>query len=294
LDGVVNLSPETNIDPVGYFFVPQWQGAGYLPELANGAARLRDWLGRDRNWVNIDVSADAELILEQGIVGRRVLVDHLHKVAAALDLSRPRRTVTIGGECSTDLLQISYLAKAWGPDMAVVWIDAHGDVNTPETSPSGTFHGMPLRTLLGEGDSEIVRALPALIDPRQVILVGVRDLDPAEDAFIRSQGLLALSAEELRADPALLADWLGRRRLTSAYLHLDVDVLDSGTFSSTGWPAPDGLHVDELIRVLAEAQRDTDIAGWSMSEYLPREPKDELAVRDLLAVLDQSIPSRHQ
>ena len=95
--------------------------------------------------------------------------------------------VTVGGDCGVELEPLAAARRKRGDRLVVVWFDAHGDLNTPESSPSGAYDGMVLRALVDRGP----RGLTAdpVVDPRRVVLAGVRDLDPAEAAFIAEAGV---------------------------------------------------------------------------------------------------------
>jgi len=111
---------------------------------------------------------------EVAVVDEDTLRDQVIVVAAEL----PERPLILGGCCCSHIGAIEGLS-ARHDDLAVVWLDAHGDLNTPDTSPSGNQWGMPLRIAIDSG----------AVDPHRVGLVGARDLDPAEEAFISIDGV---------------------------------------------------------------------------------------------------------
>ncbi|NJM05713.1 hypothetical protein HC891_05255 [Candidatus Gracilibacteria bacterium] len=142
--------------------------------------------------------------------------------------------------------------------------DAHGDFNTPATTPSGYLGGMPLAALTGRclGVVTAAAGIVQAVDEAQIALIGVRDLDPPEAAALAASAVAVLSAAELRAAPAHLDAVL--QRITSdatLYLHLDVDVLDSELLPGAVYPTPDGWQLAELAQVLkAVRQRCTPAA----------------------------------
>ena len=106
-----------------------------------------------------------------------------------LALEQERVPLVLGGDHSVAMGTLGGLARPWRG--GVLWIDAHGDLNTPETSPSGNVHGMPLAAALGLGDERFDErrlALPA-VDPERVALIGLRSLDPGERERIRELGI---------------------------------------------------------------------------------------------------------
>lgn len=149
----------------------------------------------------------------------------------------------------------------------MVWFDAHADVQVPETSPSGDLHGMPLRLLLGEGVGALKRFLPAFLRPEQVVLAGVRALDPPEEAFVSRRQLRRVSAAQLNEDPELMARALRGAGARRVYLHVEVDVLDPNEFASLGWPAPGGVTAAALEQALGALHREVRVVGGGLTEY---------------------------
>ncbi len=158
--------------------------------------------------------------------------------------------VVLGGDHSVAIGTLSGLAAASGQCGGLIWIDAHGDLNRPETSPSGNVHGMPLAAALGlagESLSHPRLALPA-VDPARVALVGVRELDPDERTLVRSTGVRVYTMSEIdrigieRAVTESLARVAG-----SGFVHvsLDMDALDPEVAPGVGTPVRGGLTYRE-------------------------------------------------
>ena len=158
-------------------------------------------------------------------------------LALAADL--PERPLVLGGDCCSHVGAVEGLAARQGR-LAVVWLDAHGDLNTPESSPSGNQWGMPLRMLLDSG----------AIDAGDVALVGARNLDPPEEAFIR--------ASELHVGEEGIAKALDG--VGCAYVALDVDVLEPSELS-VFMPEPGGPSRQEVERILRDVAAQTKVLG---------------------------------
>jgi arginase len=139
----------------------------------------------------------------------------------------PDRPLVLGGCCCAHVGAVRELARRHGR-VAVVWIDAHGDLNTPASSPSGNAWGMPLRMLLDAGD----------VDPKDVTLLGARSLDPPEEAFIEEAGI--------RRELGHLQD--------NVYVALDLDVVEPPQLD-VFMPEPGGLSVAEIEQLLASFPR---------------------------------------
>lgn len=158
-------------------------------------------------------------------------------LALAADL--PERPLVLGGDCCSHVGAVEGLAARQGR-LAVVWLDAHGDLNTPESSPSGNQWGMPLRMLLDSG----------AVDAGDVALVGARNLDPPEEEFI---GASKLHVGEAGIAKAL--DGVG-----CAYVALDVDVLEPSELS-VFMPEPDGPSRQEVERILRDVAAQAKVLG---------------------------------
>ena len=155
----------------------------------------------------------------------------------------PERPVVLGGCCCTHVGAARGLARRHGR-IAVVWFDAHGDLNTPETSPSGNLWGMPYRILLDAGDVAVEDAA----------LLGARNLDPPEDEFIERVGLSTAAAE---LDQVL--DGVG-----GVYIALDCDVLDP-TEIACFMPEPDGPTVEEVFGLIERIAGRVPVVGIGFS-----------------------------
>jgi arginase len=155
------------------------------------------------------------------------------------------------------------------PDVRVLWLDAHGDFNSPDTTPSGFLGGMCLAAACGRWDAGFEPAL----EPSRVLMCGVRDLDPGERVLVETAGVPV-------ARPAEVADALRGARV---YVHLDLDVLDPSILPSQ-FPVDHGLSDTGLRTLLAELQSDADVVGLEVTAFEAPEDADERARRtDLVA-----------
>jgi len=151
----------------------------------------------------------------------------LEEQIVALGRELPERPLVLGGCCCSHVGAVRELARRHGR-IGVVWLDAHGDLNTPESSPSGNQWGMPLRMLIDGGD----------VDPGDVTLLGARNLDPPEVEFIAEAGI----RQELTELPERI------------YVALDCDVIEPGELD-VFMPEPDGIGLDDLETLLASLPR---------------------------------------
>ncbi len=248
--------------------IPQWQGsaATHPRRLAEGAHRLSALLpAARRTVVDIDPRPGQD---RHGVHHLDALTRSLEATRAALGRSGEGPLLAVGGDCGIELAPVAHAVARHGDGLAVVWFDAHADLNTPGTSPSGGFHGMVLRTLLGQGPSQLLPRPELRLSTRQIVLAGVRALDPAERDFIKSEGIRALSVQALR-EPSHLVSAVADTGATHVYIHLDLDVLDPQHFPSLSCPEPDGLHPDQLRTALRVLTKRFNVAGMGITEYAP-------------------------
>jgi arginase len=169
--------------------------------------------------------------------------DSLDEQTLAVAIDLPERPLVLGGCCCSHIGAVESLAARNGR-IALVWLDAHGDLNTPESSPSGNLWGMPLRMILDSG----------AVDPQDTILLGARNLDPPEGEYAASIGL--------RTDPAELAQAV--EGTEGAYVALDVDSLEPGEIHPF-MPEPGGLSLDEVEALLKRMCERTPVLGAGFS-----------------------------
>jgi len=184
--------------------------------------------------------------------------------------------VTIGGDCGVELAAISHVLDR---DAAVVWFDAHPDLNTPESSTSKAFTGMVLRTLLGDGPTALVPAAP--LDAARVVLVGARAFDPEEDAVISARGIRTIAADEVGPESIIAA--AEATGATTVYVHIDLDVLDPADIAGLGAPEPFGVRATVLVETIKALLARFPLAGAGITEFAPASP--ESAVEDLPTIL---------
>jgi arginase len=155
------------------------------------------------------------------------------------------------------------------PAARVLWLDAHGDFNTPDTTPSGFLGGMCLAAACGRWDAGFEPAL----EPSRVLMCGVRDLDPGERVLVETAGVPV-------ARPSEVVD---RLRDAPVYVHLDLDVLDPDVLPSQ-FPVPHGLSDTGLRTLLGELARDCDLVGAEITAFeAPEDPAERARRTDLVA-----------
>jgi len=259
---------------VRFLVVPQWQGspATRAMLLIDGASAIAGDLPRAATTV-LDVPVEAGESLGTGVRRLSALLRTRELVAEAMTGD----TVLIGGDCSITVAALAALPGGTD-DLAVVWCDAHADMNTPESSPSGAFSGMALRALIGEGEPQL--ALDPGVPRERVVAVGMRNLDDAEVAQV--QGLTLVSAADLESADAI-ADAVAATGAARVWVHIDVDVLDPSELAGVSDAAPFGVTTASLSAAIRRLRDRVPLAGATISGFAPRTPAD--AVDDLGALL---------
>lgn len=180
--------------------------------------------------------------------------------------------IVLGGDHAVSLGSVAH-ARSRGRT-GVLWIDAHGDLNTPESSPSGNVHGMPLAHLLGRGDPRLLAACGAepALRPEDVVLVGVRSLDPGERELAHALGLTVLTMADIdRRGMARVAEdalaVLGH--VDRLHVSLDADVLDPAVAPGVGTPVVGGLSYREAHLLMELIADDARLTGVDLVEVNP-------------------------
>jgi arginase len=197
--------------------------------------------------------------------------------AVAKAVEEGRTPIVLGGDHSIALGTLGGLASVFGPG-GVLWLDAHGDLNTPATSPTGNVHGMPLGAALGrdlESFASDAWPLPAVL-PEHVVLLGVRSLDDEERAFVNESALGVYTMSELdrRGIEPVVREALERvQGAPFVHVSLDMDVVDPEVTPGVGTPVRGGLSYREAhlaLELVAESQLMTSFEIVEVNPILDR------------------------
>ncbi len=208
------------------------------------------------------------------------------------------RPLVLGGDHAVALGTLAGLAAAAGEVGGVIWIDAHADINVPESSPSGNVHGMPLAAALGRAPEWFRHdrlTLPAL-DPSRVALVGIRSLDPAEREFLRDAGIRVFTMSDIDRIGIERAMREALDRVAGpgfVHVSLDLDALDPEVAPGVGTPVRGGLTYREAhlaCELIAEAGIAGSFEVVEANPILDRENTTALTAVELIAsALGQTI-----
>lgn len=215
------------------------------------------------------------------------LADAIRRVVRA-----ENRAWVLGGDHSCAIGTWTGIAAAQDGPLGLIWVDAHMDSHTPETSPSGAVHGMPLACLLGIGAPPLVRLggyAPKLL-PENVCVVGVRSFEPAEANLLQRLGVHVFSMDEIRRRgmTAVLAEAATRVRThTAAFgITIDLDAIDPNDAPGVGSPEPGGIAGKDLVAAVAQLSRYDELVGVEIAEFNPDRDVDGMTavlIYELLA-----------
>lgn len=236
--------------------VPQWQGSASdrAPLLAAGARRSAESLGAD-TVVTVPITEAGSQEITGGVRALDIVAANLALTGDAL-AAIDDFVITVGGDCGVDLAPIAAARGRYGDELTVLWIDAHPDVYGPGELPSGAFHGMVVRTLLGDGPARLTPA--STLAHAQVVLAGVRACGKSERAYLHRTGLRVHGVDDLASAFEAIAG--------PTYVHIDLDVLDPGEFASVCYPEPNGVRPARLVELVAQLD---NVVGAAITEHAP-------------------------
>lgn len=274
--------------------IPQWQGGNL--EAYHFGSQLLAWLAPAASGpvVTVEVAEPdgSKLAPEGGIVARSALLRQLDAAEQILKRETPDKVVVLGGDCLVDLAPFAYLNERYGGDLAVLWVDAHPDIMTPNQTAHA--HAMVLGNLMGEGDPDFTKRVARPIKPERVMYAGLYDMSPAERATIERLGLNIATPSELIESSKPVLDWLRSTGARHVAIHFDLDVIDPAELRSLYFSRPDAapgafagipqgrMTIPQVVRVLNDVAEQAAVVGLGITEHLPW---DALAIRDMLRAL---------
>jgi arginase len=216
------------------------RNAKYLPEIAAACQKLAD---------------QVEAALEAGSIPIVLGGDHSIAIGSVAGLSsfHHKRDQKVG----------------------VIWFDAHGDMNTPESSPSGNIHGMPFAAILGNGAKELthISGFAPKVHPEDCVLIGARSVDPEEAIALKASGIRVVTMRELdeRGMSAVMdeAMWLASRRTAGFHVTMDMDFVDPDYAPGVGTPVPGGPTYRESHLAMEKVADSGKMLSFELTEINP-------------------------
>lgn len=264
---------------------PQWQGGNitrWIPEISDPAlaargyflgAQLLDFLAPDNGQQKFTVPINTDIKERKTVDGVLDRDDIALQTKAALDIlniERPDKIITLGGECSVSVAPFTYLANKYKEDIAMVWIDAHPDITLPGDVYTG-YHAMAVTACMGLGDKKIISQLPAKISPDKILFVGLRDWERDEIKVRQHEyGIKHLTPEDVATDSSTVTSWLKGCGASHVVVHFDMDVLDPTDIIAAVGVVPNGMKMDEVVRIINDIANEKELVGLTVAEPMPR------------------------
>ncbi len=179
-------------------------------------------------------------------------------------------TLNWGGDHSIGWATISAFLSLY-PNGKVIWIDAHADLNRPDTSPTGSFHGMPVSFLLGLNNYLAPKELSYRLSPDQLIYVGLRSLDPFETEAINHLGIRTFDSNYIKefGMNEVISEIRNLVKFEHVHISFDIDSLDPDIAPSTGVPVPAGLAADDIFQLADYLAAETKYTSLDIVEINP-------------------------
>ena len=260
---------------------PEWQGC-HNPRVHTSAFWLADGISERGDFVIIDAPEQESVSKVDGVFNLSSIAPRFERAMQNLSEANPSHLLMIGGTCGAEAAPIAYLNNRYAGAIAIVWLDAHSDLNTPVSSPSGRFHGMVLRTLLGDGPDSYTSKIKRPLIPSQIFLAGVRDLDPPEQVFISTTKIPIFSPLD-QTSTQRLVEAIVTAGFEKIYIHIDVDVLNPVSFPDSLMPTPGGPSIQDLEHCVQALGKSFDVVGISIVEYCGSSETSRQALLDLMS-----------
>jgi arginase len=195
--------------------------------------------------------------------------------------SEGQLSVVLSGNCN---IAIGAISGCDSSKTSVVWFDAHGEGNTPETTKSGFLDGMGIAILTGQCWHNLARSIPGFhpLPARRVLLIGSRDVEPEESALLDRVGVLRVAGTS-GLQPAIAQVGHGS---DGFYLHFDLDVLDPQEATSNQWAPAGGMRLAELLEAVRTIRRQARVKGFGFGSYDPELDANRRALSAVVAITE--------
>ena len=183
-----------------------------------------------------------------------------------------RKILTIGGDHSIAIGSVAGAALATPQNIGLIWIDAHADINTPETSPSGNVHGMPVAVLLGQGDTRLTNVVTCPIKKEHLLYIGIKDLDQPEIDFLRREHIAAVTLFAMLEQGFSAVTQAIDRLLTQVdevWVSLDLDAIDESVAPASAMATSGSMSYREITSLCTYLGKTGKVIGMDIAELTP-------------------------
>lgn len=219
-----------------------------------------------------EILPQKKLFTANGIKHGELIADVCNRLKESVkDALRKREfPLIIGGDHS---LAMGSIAANMRPDRAILWIDAHGDVNTPQTSVTKRAHGMPLASLMGYGDQRFLDIIDQpYLRPEQILLFGIRSLDDPEVIFLQQHGIRYITMSEIneKGEQVCIEEVLNHcKRFAHTHISFDLDSIDPAYCPGVSTPVSRGLHPSTPLNLIDQLFKTVSISSMDIVEFNP-------------------------
>lgn len=278
---------------------PQWQGgiiSHWIPELKAedssrgyylGAKLLNILAPQNDNHQTIEVPVSLDIKnreIKNGIMDYDFIVSQTKNALDILNKNNPDKIITFGGECSVSVVPFTYLNKKYDNDVALIWIDAHPDITLPEDNTYAGYHAMAVSSCMGNVDKEISSILPSKISSDKILFVGLRDWERDEIKKRQEEyGINHFAPEDTSSSSEIVIEWLKKSNASKVLIHFDLDVLDPNEIIAAVGVSPNGMKINEVVRIINDISREKEIVGFTIAEHMPR---IEIMLKNMIEDLD--------
>lgn len=243
------------------------------PYFLDGRVDRLAQVGAERGWPLSDVTFEGETEMERLGSAHRPIATFVSETVQAGDTP-----ITFNGDCCAAIGVLAGLQRA-GVEPRLLWLDAHGDFNTFETTPSNFLGGMPLAMMVGIGDMTMMEGVAAgALSAENVIATDLRDLDPGERELVENSAIQHVA----NFDNLQQIDWSEK----PLWIHFDTDILHLDEMGAVSYPAEGGVSSGQLRELFLRLKRDADIAAISVTAWNPDLDGDGSAEKVVMSLVD--------
>ena len=172
-------------------------------------------------------------------------------------------------ECSVSVVPFTYLNKKYDNDAALIWIDAHPDITLHEDNTYAGYHAMAVSACMGDVDKYISSILPSKISADRILFVGLRDWERDEIKKRQEEYSITHFAPK-EASSENIINWLKNSNASKVLIHFDLDVLDPNEIIAAVGVSPNGMKINQVVRIINDIAKEKEIVGFTIAEHMPR------------------------
>ena len=269
-------------------YYPVWQG-GMSPLILESAPMIKMLLPQGNNCETAEVPISKEINKEieskDGVNEPTILLKQIKAAEQILEIKKPEKIITLGGDCSSSQVPFDYLHGKYGSDVGIIWMDAHPDISTPKQLHNE--HTMVLGNLLGDGAEEFAKIVKNKFSYNKVMYAGLvyEGAFDYEKEYITKNKIRYAIPEELKENSNKIISWIKEESIKYLCIHWDLDVLSPNDFRSifSAEPVKEGekseyadfgyaigkMAFKEAVRMICDVSKEAKLVGLTIAEYKP-------------------------